>query len=171
MPFSQAFAAAVENAMLDMLRVGGCIVFACTLLSLLRPLFPGDKAYAAMAGLLEVSTGTALVGELSLPLRLKASLLFGVSAFGGLSLALQTICCYPGLKLVPYLMKKLLLGVLTTLTCFFLFPLFPGVSVVFASRQQVLSRSLTIGVLLLSSALSLAFIGVLSLMMAQRKKG
>ena len=67
-------------------------------------------------------------------------------------------------------MKKLLLGVLTTLTCFFLFPLFPGVSVVFASRQQVLSRSLTIGVLLLSSALSLAFIGVLSLMMAQRKK-
>ena len=170
MPFSQAFAAAVENAMLDMLRVGGCIVFACTLLSLLRPLFPGDKAYAAMAGLLEVSTGTALVGELSLPLRLKASLLFGVSAFGGLSLALQTICCYPGLKLVPYLMKKLLLGVLTTLTCFFLFPLFPGVSVVFASRQQVLSRSLTIGVLLLSSALSLAFIGVLSLMMAQRKK-
>ena len=65
----------------------------------------------------------------------------------------------------------LLLGVLTTLTCFFLFPLFPGVSVVFASRQQVLSRSLTIGVLLLSSALSLAFIGVLSLMKKKKKKG
>ena len=64
-----------------------------------------------------------------------------------------------------------LLGVLAGLSCYLLLPLFPSVSAVFASRQEALSRSLVLTALLLSSALSLAFIGVLSLMMAQRKKG
>ena len=169
--FSAALSSAIETGMLDMLKIGGCILLVCTLLSLMEPLFSGRAASAALAGLLEVSTGTAMISALSLPLRLKTSILIGVSAFGGLSLMLQTICCYPGLKPVPYLLKKLLLGALVGLICYLLFPLFPSVETVFASRQQMLSRSLTLSALLLSSALSLAFIGVLSLMMDQRKKG
>ena len=169
--FSAALSSAIENSMLDMLRIGGCVLFVCTLLSLTRPLVPSEGASAALAGLLEVSTGTAMISALSLPLRLKTSILIGVSAFGGLSLMLQTICCYPGLQPVPYLLKKLLLGFLVGLICYLLFPLFPSVETVFASRQQMLSRSLTLSALLLSSTLSLAFIGVLSLMMDQRKKG
>ena len=169
--FPSALSSAMESSMLDMLRICGCIIFTCTLLSLTRPLLSSEGAYAALASCMEVSTGTAMVSGLSLPLRLKSSLLIGVSAFGGLSLALQTMCCYPELKLGPYLLKKLLLGALVGLICYLLFPLFPSVSAVFASRQQMLSRSLTLSALLLSSALSLAFIGVLSLMMDQRKKG
>ena len=171
LPFSAALSSAIETGMLDMLKIGGCILFVCTLLSLTRPLVPTEGAYAALAGCMEVSVGASALGALSLPLRLKTSLLIGASAFGGLSLALQTMCCYPGLQPVPYLLKKLLLGVLAGLSCYLLLPLFPSVETVFASRQQMLSRSLTLSALLLSSALSLAFIGVLSLMMAQRKKG
>ncbi len=119
---------------------------------------------------MEVSVGASALGALSLPLRLKTSLLIGASAFGGLSLALQTMCCYPGLQPIPYLLKKLLLGVLAGLSCYLLLPLFPSVSAVFASRQEALSRSLALTALLLSSALSLAFVGVLSLMICPRKK-
>ena len=170
LPFSAALSSAIENSMLDMLRVGGCILFVCTFLYLMKPLVPDENSFAALAALLEVSSGTAMVSGLSLPLQLKSSLLIGISAFGGLSLALQSMCFYPQLKLVPYLSRKLLLGVFAGLICYLLFPLFPTVSAVFADRQETLSRSLALGALLLSSALSLAFVGVLSLMICPRKK-
>ena len=155
--------------MLDILRVGGCILLACTLLAVLRPVAVSVEAYAALAGGLEVSTGVAALCELSLPLRVKASLMIGTAAFGGLSLALQTACCWPGLKLIPYLIQKLLFGALIGFTCYLLFPLFPGVSAAFASRQEVLARSLSLSALLLSSLLSLGFMGVLSLMVSPKR--
>ena len=168
-PFSAALTAAIEGSMLDMLRVGGCILLACTLLAVLRPVAVSVEAYAALAGCLEVSTGVAALCELSLPLRVKASLMIGSAAFGGLSLALQTACCWPGLKLLPYLIQKLLFGALIGFACYLLFPLFPGVSAAFASRQEVLARSLSLSALLLSSLLSLGFMGVLSLMVSPKR--
>lgn len=169
--FSAALSSAIESSMMDMLRVGGCILFACTLLSLVRNTMMSDTAYAALAGVLEVSTGTSVISQLPLPLRLKTSLLIGAAAFGGMSLALQTMCCYPGLRLLPYLIRKLLLCALSGLLCYLLFPLFPSVSNVFANRQEVLTRSLSLGSLFLSCALSIAFVGVLSLMMRPRNYG
>ena len=80
------------------------------------------------------------------------------------------MCFYQQLKLVPYLSRKLLLGVFIGLICYLLFPFFPTVSAVFADRQEALSRSLALSALLLSSTLSLAFVGVLSLMICPRKK-
>ncbi|MBQ6146020.1 MAG: hypothetical protein IJI82_03200 [Clostridia bacterium] len=168
-PFSTALISVIESSMLDMLRIGGCLLFICTLLSLCRSLMPGDGAYAALAGCMEVSIGTSVLSELALPLRVKVSLMTGVVAFGGLSLALQTLCCYPKLPLIPYLARKLLLGMLVGLVCYLLFPLFPSVSAAFASRQQLMDRSLTLSALLLSSLLSVAFMGVLSLMLPQAK--
>ena len=167
-PFSEAVSASVESSMLDMLRIGGCIVFACTLLAVVQPVVRQEGAYAALAACLEVSTGASALAQLSLPLRTKVSLLTGAAAFGGLSLGLQTLCCYSKLKLVPYLAKKLLLGVLAGGLCYALFPLFPSVSAAFASRQEVIERSLSIGALLLSSVLSAAFVGVLSLMVSPK---
>lgn len=168
--FSKALALAIENGMLDMLRIGGCIVFACTLLSLLHTILPDKTVYAAAAGLMEVSTGVSTIAALSLPLRLKASLLTGCAAFGGLSLAVQTMCCYADLRVILYLLKKLLLGVLAGVVCYLIFPLFPNVSPVFASRQEVITRSLSVCALLLSSAVSVAFIGVLSLMIRSAER-
>ena len=167
--FPWALSAAIESSMLDMLRVGGCILFACTFLSIVRTIVPDEAAYAALAALMEISTGASALAALALPLRLKVSLLIGAAAFGGLSLALQTVCCYPGLHIVPYLFRKLLLGAAVGLVCYLLFPLFPSVSVAFANRQEVLLRSLSMSALVLSSALSLAFMGVLSLMIRSRK--
>ena len=168
-PFSAALTAAIEGSVLDMLRVGGCILLACTLLAVLRPIAVSMEAYAALAGCLEVSTGVAALAELTLPLRVKVSLMIGTAAFGGLSLALQTACCWPGLKLIPYLVQKLLFGALVGCICCLLFPLFPSVSAVFASRQEVLARSLSLSALLLSSLLSLGFMGVQSLMVSPNK--
>ena len=168
--FPEAFSSAIESCMLDMLRIGGCILFICTLLSVIQPIFPNKWASAILAGCMEVSIGASAIAELSLPFRIKTSLLTGAAAFGGLSLALQTLCCYPSLKLIPYLFRKLLLGVLTGLCCYLLFPLFPDLSAAFAARQEVLSRTLSISALLLSSILSAAFMAVLSLMIGQKQK-
>ena len=167
--FPDALSAAIEESMLDMLRIGGCILFACTLLSLARRGVTDPFAAAALSGFLEVSTGTAAIAALPLSLRLRTTLLAGAAAFGGLSLALQTACCWPGLKLIPYLVQKLLFGALVGCICCLLFPLFPDMSAAFASRQEVLVRSLSLSALLLSSLLSLGFMGVLSLMVSPNK--
>ena len=167
-PFADALAAAIEESMLDMLRIGGCILFACTLLFVMRPLLTSAAVSAAVAGAMEISAGASGMATLALPLRVKVSLSIGAAAFGGLSLGLQTLCCFPGLKLIPYLLKKLLYGALVGAVCYALFPLFPGVAAAFASRQEVLQRSLSLSALILSSALSAAFIGVLSLMIGPR---
>ncbi len=169
-PFSDAISSAIEGSMLDMLRIGGCIVFSCTLLSLIQPFAARESLFAVFSGLIEVSTGTSTIAALALPLRLKVSLLTSAAAFGGMSLALQTACCYPALKLGPYLLGKLALGVLSGAACYLLFPLFPSVSAAFASRQTVISRSLSLSALLLSSALSVAFVGVLGLMMSAKNR-
>ena len=129
-----------------------------------------ESLFAVFSGLIEVSTGTSTIAALALPLRLKVSLLTSAAAFGGMSLALQTACCYPALKLGPYLLGKLALGVLSGAACYLLFPLFPSVSAAFASRQTVISRSLSLSALLLSSALSIAFVGVLGLMMSAKNR-
>ena len=167
-PFAQALTAAIGESMLDMLHIGGCILFICTLLLVIRQILPGPFSYAALAGSMETSTGASAIAALELPLRMKASLLIGAAAFGGLSLGLQTLCCYPDLKLAPYLCKKLLYGTLVSVVCYLIIPLFPGVVAAFANRQEVLSRSLSLSALILSSALSAAFIGVLSLMIGPR---
>lgn len=169
-PFAEALTDAIAGSMLDMLRVGGCMVLACTVLGLLEPVLPGPAAYAALAACMEVSTGAAAIAALSLPLRLRASLCIGAAAFGGLSLGLQTACCQAEMRLGRYLIRKLLLGILTGGFCYLLFPLFPSVAAVFASRQEMLQRSLAISALLLSSLLSLGFMGVLSLMLCGRKR-
>ena len=108
-PFADALAAAIEESMLDMLRIGGCILFVCTLLSVTRPILPGQTAFAALAGFMEVSAGAATIAALAMPLRLQASLLIGTAAFGGLSLALQALCCFPDLQLFPIYRNFLLI--------------------------------------------------------------
>ena len=65
---------------------------------------------------------------------------------------------------MPYLLRKLLLGAAVGGLCYALFPLFPALSPVFAARDQVLSRTLSLGALALSSALSAGFLFLLSLM-------
>ena len=62
------------------------------------------------------------------------------------------------------LLRKLLLGAAVGGLCYALFPLFPALSSVFAARDQVLSRTLSLGALALSSALSAEFLFLLSLM-------
>ena len=164
-PFFEALSAAIEGGMLDMLRIGGCIL-ACTMLSLVHPLLSSPSLYAAISGCMEVSTGVSFIAALSLSVRVKVGILTGVAAFGGMSLAMQTACCYPGLRMGPYLLRKLGLGVLAGSVSYLLFPLFPNVTSVFAGRQEVIQRSLSLSALLLSSLLSLAFMGVLGLMMS-----
>lgn len=164
--FFEALSAAIEGGMLDMLRIGGCIILACTMLSLVHPLLSSPSLYAAVSGCMEVSTGVSAIAALSLSVRVKVGILTGVAAFGGMSLAMQTACCYPGLRMGPYLLRKLGLGVLTGGVSYLLFPLFPNVTSVFAGRQEVIQRSLSLSALLLSSLLSLAFMGVLGLMMS-----
>ena len=168
--FAAALSAAIESSMLDMLRIGGCILLCCTLLSLIQPMVPSETARALLAACLEVSTGASAMASLSLPLRLRTSLLIGAAAFGGLSLALQSLCCYPELKLSRYLLQKLLLGGLVGLVCYLMFPLFPEVAAAFADRHQVLERSLSLSALLLSSTLSVACMGIFALMIPPGKR-
>ena len=67
-PFADALAAAIEESMLDMLRIGGCILFACTLLSVMRPFLTSAAASAAAAGAMEISAGASGVLSAQYPI-------------------------------------------------------------------------------------------------------
>lgn len=164
LPFAKAFSLAIENSMLDILRVCGCVVFASSLLGVLRSFPLLTPLYPIIAPFMEVSTGAMALSSLAVPLRVKVSLLCGAAAFGGLAVALQTVCVFPSVRLGNYIVKKLLLACLVFLVCYIVFPLFPIPAAVFTSGQEMMRRTLTAGGLLLSFAVSLIYVFLLSIM-------
>lgn len=166
LPFPQAFSSAVVNSMQDMLKIGGCIMFSTTLLSLLRPLTGEGAAHVLLSALLEVSAGSQAIASLPIGMRELVSLLTTAASFGGLTLALQGMCVCDSIELAPYLGIKALLGLLSGLLCYLVFPLLPTTTSAFANGQEVLRRSSSLSGLLVCSAFSLLYVTVFTLMAA-----
>lgn len=162
--FGDAFSQSVFSAMESTLRMGGCLLLCSALVSLLTEVLGlGGLPKALLSGFLEVTGGCASLKDSGLSLRLQVSLCALFTGFGGLCVALQSLCFLP-LKLGRYLLKKLGMGLLSGAVCYLTFPLFvpQTLSAVFAAdvfpeMTRLTARATAMGALGLSMGISLLF--------------
>lgn len=164
LPFGEAFSQSVLSAMESMLRIGGCLLLCSALTAIAtEALSLSGLPKALLSGLLEVTGGCAALKDSGLSLRLQVSLCALFTGFGGLCVALQSLCFLP-VKLGQYLLKKLGMGLLSGAVCYLTFPLFvpQTLSTVFADGSlpqihQLTARAMAMGALGLSMGISLLF--------------
>lgn len=162
--FADAFSQSVFTAMESMLRIGGCVLLCSALASVLTAaLSLGGLPKALLCGLLEVTGGCSALRDSGLSLRLQVSLCALFAGFGGLCIALQSLCFLP-LKPGAYLLKKLGMGLISGTVCYLTFPLFvhDTLSAAFAPDAivpipQLTRRAAALGALGLSMGISLLF--------------
>lgn len=162
--FGEAFSESVLSAMESMLGIGGCLLLCSALTAVAtEALSLSGLPKALLSGLLEVTGGCTALKDSGLSLRLQVSLCALFTGFGGLCIALQSLCFLP-LKPGQYLLKKLGMGLLSGLVCYLTFPLFvpQTLSTVFADGSlppihQLTARATAMGALGLSMGISLLF--------------
>lgn len=91
---SLSFGAAVEQSARTMLLVCGTMVMLRVFAALTAEALPAALALPVTT-LLEVTTGTAEIASLPLPLPLRTALIAAATAFGGLAILLQNRSVYP----------------------------------------------------------------------------
>ena len=89
-----SFGAAVEQAARTMLLVCGTMVMLRVFAALTAEVLPAPLVLPVTT-LLEVTTGTADIAALPLPLPLRTALIAGFAGFGGLAILLQNRAIYP----------------------------------------------------------------------------
>lgn len=115
-----AFEACFLESCETLLRIGGYILVFSILASWtsLLPLEALPRTF--LLGLCEMTTGVGMLGAMHLPSSLAAPLCLGLAVFGGLSCLGQTGGCIrgSGLRLLPYALARLLLGVVSAALLF-----------------------------------------------------
>lgn len=96
-PTPLPFGEAVTQAAKTMLMVCGTMVMLRTLAALVTEMTDALLPWLTLplTTLLEVTTGTRLMAELSLPLPLRTALMAGATGMGGAAILMQNRACYP----------------------------------------------------------------------------
>lgn len=187
-PVAILFVGCIRDAVFSLLSICGTIVFFSVLVQMLKitgllfllsyPLRffivllggEGVSAEAIFASLLEVASGSSLLAQCGLSLRLTVTVSAFSFSFCGLCIAAQSMLFYP-VRLGKYLIVKLVQGTVSAIVAYLLFPLcFRGAESVSALPEQgeFLANTLSAGVVF---AVSLASMGVVMLLcLAKRKK-
>lgn len=111
------------NTMFLLLGVVTCFLVLTTLLQSLIPMSTSTKIL--LSGLLEMTQGIKLVGELSIPLFLKGLSILSFISFGGFSIHMQVLSFISEehLKYFPYFWGRILQVILASILYLLLFPL------------------------------------------------
>lgn len=161
MPLTEVFANAISNASRNIITVCFSIIFFAALSRALLDLFPLPPMLAALiSGLCEFSTGTLKTAALNQSVYQKLILTAFIVGFSGLCVHIQVIAVTvgSGLSLKPYILGKLLHGVISAAACAAVLRFIPPAVPTFAPTHALLSGSFAMSavfpafaVLLLSS--------------------
>lgn len=167
--FADAFSLSVTEAMLGILKVGGCIilcsVLSAVLFSIIRIESPLLKAI--IGGCIELTNGCNALVSSGLPLQLQLALCSFFTCFGGLSVALQSACFLRPASLSRYLLIKLLMGLISGAIVYLITPWFISepIAATLAPSNQYAVNALTAGGVLFSSFFGLVAVLLLSVIM------
>ncbi|MBR0426016.1 MAG: hypothetical protein IJK01_07850 [Clostridia bacterium] len=158
---------AVSDAMIGILRIGGCIVlcralgaviFATGIVRLLAKILPVSESIlqTVLTGLLEMTSGCTLAVDLPLPLAIRLSLCVFFQMFGGVSILLQTRCFLRFPSFGRYVLGRFILALLSALLCYGIARLMPDrILPASVSADEVLRRAEAMGSLLIPAAIGL----------------
>lgn len=161
---------AIETGVHAILVIGGCMLFASVLGALIEAsgvlrVFGAwrETAHAILLGLFEMTCGVRTVSALSLPLAARLGLCAFLIQFGGGSVLLQS-AAQGSVSIPRYALIKALLALFSGVITGLLTPLFcPDITVpTIASRAEMIENSWTILSALLSCAVGLLSIFVLT---------
>lgn len=173
-PLSEAFSSALSNASKNIITVCFSIIFFSSLsralleLSQLPPLLD-----AAAAGLCEFSTGTLKISVLDTDIYKKFILTSFITGFSGISVHLQVMAVTSGsgLSLKPYILGKVLHGIIAAAITALVFLLLPVSTPVFSDCAAILSASAAAAPLLLAIGITSAAILSAAVSYTIRRKG
>lgn len=168
---------AIGDGVKAILNVGGCIIFASVLGTLLETagvlLFRhvDPAARAILLGLFEMTCGCEATAALRVSLPLRLSLCAFFVQFGGASVLLQTASALP-LSFPRYLLGKLCMALASAILTFLLTPLFCPEPVLptLAGGRQIVQNAASLAIVSVSAAVGLLFVFVLTFGLTKRKK-
>ncbi|MDD3401262.1 MAG: hypothetical protein PHT58_06520 [Eubacteriales bacterium] len=168
-PLADALTDSIMDSMLGLLRVGGCIVFCSVLLSVIFSKIPiGSPAVkAVVGGIVELTNGCKALVSSGMTLRLQLAFIGFFTSFGGLSIALQTLCFLKLERPLRYIGVKFFMGVVCGIISYLLTPLFVADTVVatLSISQNYVVNALTVGGILFCSLVGMVFVLLLALIM------
>ena len=132
------FSEAISGAVVNVLRVGGTIVFFKTVYAVFCAAVPIGNGFFGdfVTGLFEMTTGVSLLS--AAPSRLSLSLTAFLVSFGGFCIFIQSKIVFPELSAAPYFTAKLVMGAVS-FALFYLICPDPGEAhTVFRSLDEVL---------------------------------
>lgn len=116
--FSETIDAEISSSVLLMLKIGGYILLFSVFATLIKDLsFIPSTLKLPFCGLLEITTGNAVICQSSLPASIKKILSLAFTTFGGLSAAAQTnsVLQKTGLSIFYYIVMKLISSIFAVL--------------------------------------------------------
>ncbi len=116
--FSETIDSEISSSVLLLLKIGGYIMLFSVFATLIKNLsFLPASFRLPFCGLLEITTGTAVICQSTLPYAIKKILCLAITTFGGLSAAAQTnsVLQKTGLSIFHYIMMKLISGIFAIL--------------------------------------------------------
>jgi len=183
-PLSTVITDAIFDAVLSLLRIGGCLIvcavvgallFAVGLPALLARVLPltEEVIRILLGGAMEMTWGMSALAGSTLPLRLQLALGCFFVTFGGLSVFMQSLCFMKMQSGARYLLGKLVMGLAAGALAFLLTPLFVPDSVVqtLSQAQIYATNALTAGSILAVSTVSLLFALLLGVVLRPKTVG
>lgn len=124
--FGSTFSKSVMDSLHTMFLLLGVVTCFLVLTTLLQNLIPMNiSTKIALSGLLEMTQGIKIVGELSIPLFLKGLFILSFISFGGFSIHMQVLSFISeeNIKYFPYFWGRILQVILACILYLLLFPL------------------------------------------------
>lgn len=133
--FSEMFSTVLANSLQSILIVCGAVVFFSVVSSIIIDFIPlSENIKAAVVGIFEFTTGIKAVAGASMPLLEKLVISAGVVGFAGMSVHIQvmSVAAGRGLSLLPYIVGKVVQGVISMILVFVILRLVPIETAVFS---------------------------------------
>ena len=167
---SEVLPAAIENAVAVVMKIGGAIVFFSVVTGMLDGQYVSaiisPKLKTMLCGLLEMTNGISRAAASGTDLRSSCALISFMLSFGGICIAVQSMSVAKT-QVLPYLITKLVQGLLSALVCFMLFPLFySGANAVINGLDSVLltRNAIAIGEIAACAALTSAAATIIAIL-------
>ncbi|MDD6484164.1 MAG: hypothetical protein PUF72_06265 [Clostridiales bacterium] len=173
----EIFSIALQNAISTMLTVCGAVIFFSIISRLVLALLPLNNGLMSLAaGICEFVTGTSMIASLDINIAKKLIMTAFVIGFAGFSVHLQVMAVISRyrLSIAPYLIGKLLHGIIAAVYTMLYLHFFPITETVFApagvSRQALLSKSFSISSAYeITAVLAVALLGLILAFAAKKK--
>lgn len=171
----EIFDISLQNGIRNILTVCAAVLFFSVISRLLLGLIPATStSYAILSGIMEFVTGTVNIASLNIAIAKKLILTSAIVGFAGISVHAQVMAVIAKyhLSLVPYIIGKIMHGIIAAVYMFIYLRINPITAAVFSPSMSLSFASVSaFETITASVVVIMCFICALALCLKERKKG